>query len=99
MSSSIFSKAAENDLLEIYRYSFLNYGKDQAEHYVKTLKEKCQLLSSKPMMCRERKEFTPPVRIHHHNKHLIIYTIEQEHIFIVRLCHERMDISNYLENG
>ncbi len=99
MSRYIFSKAAENDLIEIYRYGFLNYGKNQAENYVSDLKATCQLLSTNPMMCRERKEFTPPVRIHRHKKHLIIYTIESGHIFIVRFCHERMDIAQHLENS
>jgi toxin ParE1/3/4 len=61
------------------------------------LKEKCQALADNPFLYRERKEFTPPVRIYHHKKHLIIYTVETNYILIVRIQHERMDIQKHLE--
>lgn len=99
MPRYIFSNEADNDLIEIYRYGFLNHGERKAELYQEALKEKCQFLADNQYICRERDEFTPPVRIHHHKKHLIIYTIEADNILIIRFCHERMDILQYLENG
>ena len=97
MTLYVFSREAENDLIEIYRYGFLNHGERQAERYQEALKEKCQFLADNPLLCRERDEFTPPVRIHHHKKHLIIYTIEADHILIVRIRHERMDLPQHLD--
>lgn len=96
MSLYVFSKEAENDLKDVYRYGFLNHGERQADLYNDALKEKCRLLADSPYICRERDEFTPPVRIHHHQKHLIIYTIEADHILIVRIRHERMDLPQHL---
>ncbi len=98
MSLFELSNEAENDLFEIYQYGFLNYGERQAELYQQALKAKCQFLNCNPKLYRERDEFTPPVRIHPHKKHLIIYTIEADHILIVRFCHKRMDIPQHLEN-
>lgn len=98
MTSYIFSNEAENDLIGIYRYGYLNHGEHKAELYKEALKEKCQFLADTPYICRDREEFNPPVRIHHHKKHLIIYSIEADYILIVRICHERMDIPQYLEN-
>lgn len=97
MSLYVFSEKAENDLIEIYRYGFLHHGERQAELYQQSLKEKCQFLADNPLLYRERKEFTPPVRIHHHKKHLIIYTVETDHILIVRIRHDRMELSGYLD--
>ena len=97
MRQYVFSKKAEKDLIEIYRYGFLNHDEQKAELYVESLKEKCQALADNPFLYRERKEFTPPVRIYHHKKHLIIYTVETNYILIVRIQHERMDIQKYLE--
>jgi toxin ParE1/3/4 len=97
MRKTIFSKKAEKDLIEIYRYGFLNHDEQKAELYIESLKEKCQVLADNPFLYRERKEFTPPVRIYHHKKHLIIYTVETNHILIVRIQHERMDIQKHLE--
>ena len=96
MSLYVFSKEAENDLKEIYCYGFLNHGERQADFYKDALKDKCQFLADNPYICRERDEFTLPVRIHHHKKHLIIYIVEADHILIVRLLHERMDIPQHL---
>ncbi len=96
MSLYLFSKKAENDLIEIYRYGFLNYGERKADFYSQGLKEKCQFLADTPHICHERNEFKSPVRIHHYKKHLIVYLIEGNNIFIVRILHERMDIQQYL---
>jgi len=92
MLSLVFSHAAENDLIGIYRYGFMNYGEERAERYLQGLKIKCQLLVDNPELCRERKELAPPVRIYHYEKHLILYTINKDGILIVRVLHERMDV-------
>lgn len=80
------------------RYGFLNYGENKADLYINTLKDKCWFLSCNPSLYRERHEFNPPVRICHHQKHRIIYTIETDYILIARICHERMDIPRYLDD-
>ena len=36
MSLYVFSEEAENDLVEIYRYGFINYGEGKADLYIKT---------------------------------------------------------------
>jgi toxin ParE1/3/4 len=92
MAEYVFSNKAEDDLAEIYRYGFLNFGERQADLYVEQLKEKCQNLTDSPLLYRERKEFNPLVRICYHGKHLIIYTIEDGYILIVRILHGSMDV-------
>lgn len=99
MGQYVFSKKAENDLIEIYRYGFLNHGEKQANLYSEALKEKCQFLSDTPLLYRERNEFIPPVRIYHHKKHLIIYTMGTDHILIIRILHERMNIDQQMEDS
>lgn len=83
MSLYVFSKEAENDLVEIYSYGFINYGESKADLYVEALKEKCQFLADIPNLCSDRDEFDPSVKIHHHKKHLIIYTVKTDCILIV----------------
>ena len=70
MSLYVFSKEAENDLVEIYSYGFINYGESKADLYVEALKEKCQFLADIPNLCSDRDEFDPSVKIHHHKKTL-----------------------------
>jgi toxin ParE1/3/4 len=95
MATYVFSNKGEDDLTEIYRYGFINFGERQADLYAEQLKEKCQALSEFPLLHRERKEFNPPVRIGYHGKHLIIYTIEDGYVLIVRILHGSMDVQNH----
>ncbi len=96
MASFRLSKKAAQDLKEIYQYSYREYGERQADNYIQELEKVFNLLAENPLLCRERIEFIPPVRIHHHNKHLIIYINEQNTILIVRLLHEKIDAKNQL---
>ena len=93
------TKEADNDLIEIYIYGFKQFGELQAEDYFSDLESCFQLLSETPHICRERKEFNPNVRIHHHGSHLVIYIIQTDHILIVRILHDSMDILRHLKKS
>ena len=53
-------------------------------------------MADNPRIANERLEYTPPVRIHHHAKHNIIYLIEEDHILIVRLLRDEVDLTKHL---
>jgi toxin ParE1/3/4 len=89
---------AENDLIEIYLYGFKNFGEAQAESYFSELEEVFRMLGETPLICRERLEFSPPVRIHPHGRHLIVYVIDTDRILIVRVLHHSMDIPQHLSD-
>lgn len=96
MANFKLSNKAETDLKEIYQYGYHQHGESQAEHYIKKLEQTFNFLVENPLAAAERVEFKPPVRIHQHKQHLIIYIQENEDIFIIRLLHKRMDIRNHL---
>ena len=88
---------AELDLNNIWLYSFQNWGEAQADQYFDQLNKAIELLGSTPLMCRERQKFIPPVRIHHHASHLIIYVATKGSVEVIRVLHESMDIEALLE--
>ncbi len=45
------------------------------------------------------KQFNPKVRIHHHGSHLVIYHTQTDHILIVRILHDSMDIQRHMQNS
>lgn len=89
---------AENDLIEIYLYGFQNFGKAQAENYFSEMEEVFRRLGETPLISRERLEFSPPVRIHPHGRHLIVYLIHTDRILIVRVLHHSMDVPQHLSD-
>ena len=88
--------AAVSDLEQIWRYSFDRWGINQAELYTDDLISAFQMLANTPSLSRERDEFSPPVRIHPHARHLIVYLQADHGIDIVRVLHESMDVDTQL---
>lgn len=89
---------AEKDLEDIWNYTVKRWGIEQAVKYIDELDEAFGILAGSPHICRERPEFDPPVHIHHHKKHLVIYMMEDSSIFILRVLHENMDIDAQLDD-
>lgn len=87
---------ADKDLIEIYLYGFQNFGEAQAEKYFSDLEDCFQLLSEAPFICRERAEFTTPVRIHPHGRHLVVYAIRDDEVLIARVLHASRDVQQRL---
>ena len=91
-------EAAKQDLIDIWLYTFIEWGESQADKYLDDLDTVLTLLAEQPLICRERSEISPPVRIHHHAHHLIIYTTVDDDINIVRVLHENMDVESKLSD-
>jgi toxin ParE1/3/4 len=90
---------AEQDLVEIWLYTFNEWGERQADKYLDELDDAIQLLADQPLICRERIELEPPVRIHHHGHHLIVYLALADGINLVRFLHESMDLDSQLDDS
>ncbi len=52
-----------------------------------------------PEIARERTEFHPPVRLHPHQAHLIVYQLEDKHLLIIRVLHRRTDWTTFIEEA
>ena len=79
------------DLDDIWRYTAETWSLDQADRYVDDLVSIFETIASMPTIARERTEFSPPVRIHVHEQQLIVYTINENHIAILRLLGGRQN--------
>ncbi len=93
------SNRAIEDLRAIGRYTQERWGEEQRRKYLDGLDDAFQSLSEFPRMAPEREDFDPPIRIHHHEKHLIIYSVEEDRVLIVRILHQSMDVPAQLSNG
>jgi toxin ParE1/3/4 len=91
-----FTAKADEDIVESYLYGFQNFGAAQAERYEQGLRRAIEIIADNPRIARERPEYEPPVRIHHHAKHYIIYLIRDDHILFVRVLRDEMDLTRHL---
>jgi len=97
-SLGIYKQAkAKLDLIDVWLYTFNQWGEAQADKYLDDLESSLELLAEQPLICRERTEFKPPVRIYQYEHHLIVYTILSDKIVIIRVLHENMNVDLQLE--
>ena len=99
MSHIYKQSEAKQDLIDIWLYTFNQWGEKQADKYLDELDAVLILLAEQPLICHERTEFSPPVRIHHYAHHLIVYAIIDDGINIVRVIHASMDIEAQLSDA
>jgi toxin ParE1/3/4 len=83
------SPAAKADINGIWDYTAETWSAAQANTYIRGLVKSLEMLVTFPEMASERQETIPPVRVHRHQSHLIIYRIEADHIAVIRILHYR----------
>lgn len=76
---------ALDDLDALWRYSAETWSFDQADRLIDGFERCFATIAAMPELAGERPEFSPPVRIHSHERHLIVYTLKEDHILILRL--------------
>lgn len=79
------------DLDDIWRHSAETWFAAQADRQVDALAAVFELIATLPGLARERPEFTPPVRIHVHEGHPVIYRVAEAQLVILRLFGARQD--------
>ena len=72
------SGRADSDLKEIYKYSHVTHGEAQADRYYDGLIARLEFLADAPLIARERRDLSPPARIHPHEQHLIVYQVREK---------------------
>ncbi len=87
----LLSPAALDDLDDAWRYTAENWSLDQADAYIDGLVEVFDAIVAMPNIARERPEFSPPVHIHSHQSHLVVYTAERDQIVILRVLGGQQD--------
>ena len=87
---------AEQDLSEIYTYSFDEFGEDKADAYLLGLDEKFHLLASNPELGRHIDHVRAGYLRFEFVSHSVFYRTTDDGIQIVRVLHQRMNYRLHL---
>lgn len=89
-----FTKAADADIVHMMLEGIERFGLPQADAYADGLKAACHAIEANPEVVRLREEYTPAVRIYRYRSHMIVYTIDEAGVLVIRVRHGREDWSN-----
>ncbi len=100
MAQIFLTPAAEADLDAIFDHGQAMWGRQQALTYAEDLLTTIEMIGEFPGLARVRPDFDPPVRLHPHGSHVIVYreTDAQQDggVTILRILHNRQHIAVYL---
>ncbi len=94
-SYSLSSKAAA-DLEDIYEYTIIHFGLEQARVYLLGMHARFQMLAEQPTEGRKADELAPGLRRVEYQSHVVFYMPKDHCIWIVRVLHQRMDVTRHV---
>jgi toxin ParE1/3/4 len=94
-SSVWFSPLAENDLEEIWRYTFETWSIEQADRYVTDILSACKAISGNPKLGR-RIDVREGYLKYPVGSHFVFYRMRDHTIEVIRILHQRMDVQRHL---
>lgn len=97
MSEWVLSENAADDLIEIYVYTYQEFGERQAEAYTGEIEAKFSMLADSPKIGTVLAEIPGDYRQSVFRSHVIVYRTLGQGIFIARVLHSRRDIQRLLQ--
>ena len=97
MSEWVLSEDAAEDLIEIYVYTYQEFGERQAEAYTGEIEARFSMLADSPNIGTVLAEIPGDYRQSVFRSHVIVYRAQGQDIFITRVLHSRRDIQRLLQ--
>ena len=92
-----FRQKANEDLNNIWNYTYENWSEAQADKYYATIKFTCKEIGKNPELRKIYNGVSENLLGIKIEKHIIFYTsVSENEVEIVRILHERMDLKNRL---
>lgn len=85
------STLAEADVIDLIAFGAERFGSAQADKFFQELKRTFTRIAQFPLANRERSEMNLPARIQILQNYLIVYRIETDGVFILRVVHGHYD--------
>jgi toxin ParE1/3/4 len=92
----ILSPRARRDLDEVWDYSRNRWGEVRAEAYVRQLARDMRKVADNPRLGRTTEQVRSGYRRFGSGSHVLFYRVTDIGITVIRILHERMDVTRHL---
>lgn len=86
---------ARRDLINIWRYSYENFGVEQADKYFDELESAMNTIQDNPLIGVSCDYIRAGYRQYKVNEHYIFYRVSKNTVHIVRVLHDSMQATNH----
>jgi toxin ParE1/3/4 len=93
----VLSPRARSDLDDIWNYTEHRWGIDQAELYIRQLREQIEAVAAQPAIGRACFEIRAGYYKYRARSLFLFYRLTSQGIDIIRILHERMDFEQHLQ--
>jgi toxin ParE1/3/4 len=93
------TRPAIRDLATIGRYTRETWGEEQARRYRAAITARLKWLCRNRSLWRERSELLEGVYTYPEQSHVIVFREYEEGIEILRVLHQRMDLTSHVEDS
>lgn len=91
------SPKAEQDIENILRYTGETWGENQITVYRDKIIDALEMIRSNPTIGHQSRALPETHRIYHFGSHVMVYRIKETEIGVVRMLHQRMDLSLHIQ--
>lgn len=89
-------QSAREDLKSIARYTEREWGIDQRNIYLRQLAGRFKWLAKNPNLGKYRDDVKEGYMCYPEGRHVIFYVIRENHVEIIGILHENMDVMRHL---
>jgi toxin ParE1/3/4 len=93
----ILTDEARDDFESIALYGLLTWGEKHAESYHAQIADVLDNLATFPRMGRLNEDLASEIRSIGVGHHRILYRVEEHAVHVLRILHERMDATQYID--
>ena len=96
MAEYLLSGKADEDLTEIYTFSYQHFGEARAAAYLMALEERFSILAKQPLLGRQIDQIRKGYFRYEQESHSIFYRQTKTGVTIMRVLHQSMDPNRHL---
>lgn len=87
---------AEDDLVDIWGYTYQRWGESKADSYLDELEVALNSIADNPYIGITCDSIRKGYRQYHIKRHVVFYVVDDESIHIIRVLYDQMDFLRHL---
>ena len=96
MAGYKLSGKASADVDDIFEYTIVNFGIEQARAYLHGLGDRFKALAEDPLRGRAADELASGLRRYEYQSHVVFFRIMEQYTLIVRVLHKSRDFARHV---